>query len=56
MTRSLFYPCCGTTDLLTAMEGFAHLAAWEQGGAGAPRRHCEPLRYTAILPSERSYR
>jgi succinate dehydrogenase / fumarate reductase flavoprotein subunit len=37
-------------------ERFAHIAAWEHGGDGAPRRHCEPLRYTAILPSERSYR
>jgi succinate dehydrogenase / fumarate reductase flavoprotein subunit len=35
---------------------FAHIAAWEHGGDGVPRRHCEPLHYTAIPPSERSYR
>jgi succinate dehydrogenase / fumarate reductase flavoprotein subunit len=35
---------------------FAHIAAWEFGGGGVPRRHVEPLTYTAISPSERSYR
>ncbi|MEB3254981.1 MAG: fumarate reductase/succinate dehydrogenase flavoprotein subunit [Synechococcaceae cyanobacterium] len=35
---------------------FAHIAAWEYGGDGPPRRHCEPLHYAAISPSERSYR
>ena len=45
MTRSLFYPCCGTTDLLTAMEGFAHLADSVHGAdpdhrvAAGLRRH-----------------
>jgi succinate dehydrogenase / fumarate reductase flavoprotein subunit len=35
---------------------FAHIAAWEHVSGGAPRRHVEPLTYTAISPSERSYR
>jgi succinate dehydrogenase / fumarate reductase flavoprotein subunit len=37
-------------------ERFAHIAAWEHGAGSAPRRHIEPLTYTAISPSERSYR
>jgi succinate dehydrogenase / fumarate reductase flavoprotein subunit len=35
---------------------FAHIAAWEHAGGDEPRRHTEPLTYTAISPSERSYR
>ncbi|TVS07270.1 MAG: fumarate reductase/succinate dehydrogenase flavoprotein subunit [Cyanobium sp. PLM2.Bin73] len=36
---------------------FAHIAAWEYRGDGAePRRHAEPLRFTALQPSARSYR
>jgi succinate dehydrogenase / fumarate reductase flavoprotein subunit len=35
---------------------FAHIAAWEHVPGGLPRRHTEPLGFTAILPSERSYR
>ncbi len=36
---------------------FAHIAAWEYRGDGAePRRLAEPLRYTALQPSARSYR
>ncbi len=26
MTRALFYPCCGSIDIIKAMNGFAHLA------------------------------
>lgn len=26
MTRALFYPCCGSADIIKAMNGFAHLA------------------------------
>ena len=26
MTRALFYPCCGSFDIIKAMNGFAHLA------------------------------
>jgi succinate dehydrogenase / fumarate reductase flavoprotein subunit len=37
-------------------ERFAHIAAWEHVPGSAPRRHVEPLDYTAISPSERSYR
>ena len=35
---------------------FAHIAAWEHVPGAEPRRHSEPLTYTAISPSERSYR
>ena len=35
---------------------FAHIAAWEHRGGAPPRRHTEPLAFTAISPSERSYR
>jgi succinate dehydrogenase / fumarate reductase flavoprotein subunit len=36
---------------------FAHIAAWETTGEGRePIRHSEPLRFTALLPSARSYR
>ena len=35
---------------------FAHIAAWEHCPGAAPRRHQEPLHYTALSPSERSYR
>ena len=35
---------------------FAHIAAWEHRPGAAPRRHQEPLHYTALSPSERSYR
>ncbi|MFM9105061.1 MAG: FAD-binding protein, partial [Cyanobium sp.] len=36
---------------------FAHIAAWEFAGEGRePIRHSEPLRFTALLPSARSYR
>jgi succinate dehydrogenase / fumarate reductase flavoprotein subunit len=37
-------------------ERFAHIAAWEHVPGSAPRRHSEPLSYSAISPSERSYR
>ncbi|MFM7674152.1 MAG: FAD-binding protein, partial [Synechococcus sp.] len=36
---------------------FAHIAAWEHRGDGAePVRHAEPLQFTALQPSARSYR
>ena len=36
---------------------FAHIAAWEFAGDGAePVRHAEPLTFTALQPSARSYR
>ena len=35
---------------------FGHIAAWEFGGEGEPRRHCEPLTYTTLTPTARSYR
>ncbi|MFM7361801.1 MAG: fumarate reductase/succinate dehydrogenase flavoprotein subunit [Cyanobium sp.] len=35
---------------------FAHIAAWEHVAGAEPRRHSEPLTYTALTPSERSYR
>jgi len=38
-------------------ERFAHIAAWEHRGDGLePVRHAEPLRFTALQPSARSYR
>jgi succinate dehydrogenase / fumarate reductase flavoprotein subunit len=36
---------------------FAHIAAWEHRGDGAePLRHAEPLHFTTLQPSTRSYR
>jgi succinate dehydrogenase / fumarate reductase flavoprotein subunit len=36
---------------------FAHIAAWEDAGEGRePIRHAEPLTFTALQPSARSYR
>jgi succinate dehydrogenase / fumarate reductase flavoprotein subunit len=36
---------------------FAHIAAWEYTGDGSePIRHAEPLTFTALQPSARSYR
>jgi succinate dehydrogenase / fumarate reductase flavoprotein subunit len=37
-------------------ERFAHIAAWEHIPGASPRRHEEPLTYTAISPGQRSYR
>ncbi|MEB3334424.1 MAG: fumarate reductase/succinate dehydrogenase flavoprotein subunit [Cyanobacteriota bacterium] len=36
--------------------GFCHIAAWEFAGVEAPRRHREPLTYTTLTPTARSYR
>jgi succinate dehydrogenase / fumarate reductase flavoprotein subunit len=36
--------------------GFCHIAAWEFAGADAPLRHSEPLTYTTLTPTARSYR
>ena len=54
MTRSLFYPCCGSTDLARAMDGFAHLVDTVHGAdpmLGIDRGlrsswHLEPQRET----------
>ena len=35
---------------------FAHIAAWEHRPGAPPRRHLEPLQYSAISLSERNYR
>ena len=35
---------------------FAHIAAWRHRAGDRPERLSEPLRYTAITPSQRSYR
>jgi succinate dehydrogenase / fumarate reductase, flavoprotein subunit len=35
---------------------FCHIAAWEHAGDAPPRRHVEPLTYTALSPTARSYR
>ncbi len=36
---------------------FAHIAAWEHRGDGRePQRHSEPLQFTSLQPSARSYR
>jgi succinate dehydrogenase / fumarate reductase flavoprotein subunit len=35
---------------------FSHIAAWEHVGGSPPRRHAEPLTYTALTPTARSYR
>ena len=37
-------------------EDFAHIAAWEHQDGAEPIRHQEPLLFTAIQPSTRSYR
>ena len=54
MTRSLFYPCCGSTDLARAMDGFAHLVDTLHGADPNPgvdrglrsSWHLEPQRQT----------
>ena len=35
---------------------FCEIAAWEFAGDGEPRRHGEPLTYTTLAPTARSYR
>ena len=35
---------------------FAHIAAWEHRADGDPIRHSEPLQFTALQPSTRSYK
>ena len=35
---------------------FAHIAAWEHNSGGDPIRHSEPLQFTALQPSTRSYK
>ena len=35
---------------------FAHIAAWEHNTNGEPIRHSEPLQFTALQPSTRSYK
>lgn len=35
---------------------FAHIAAWEHRGGADPVRHAEPLPFTSLEPSARSYR
>ena len=35
---------------------FAHIAAWEHNTDGEPIRHSEPLQFTALQPSTRSYK
>jgi succinate dehydrogenase / fumarate reductase flavoprotein subunit len=35
---------------------FRHIAAWEFAGGEPPRRHQEPLTYTTLAPTARSYR
>ena len=37
-------------------EDFAHIAAWEHQDGAKPIRHQEPLLFTALQPSTRSYR
>ncbi|MCH2566797.1 MAG: fumarate reductase/succinate dehydrogenase flavoprotein subunit [Prochlorococcus sp. ALOHA_A2.0_51] len=37
-------------------ENFAHIAAWEDRGRAEPIRHAEPLNFTSLKPSQRSYR
>ena len=37
-------------------ERFAHIAAWRHRPGDTPERLSEPLRYTAITPSQRDYR
>jgi succinate dehydrogenase / fumarate reductase flavoprotein subunit len=37
-------------------EHFRHIAAWEFTDADTPRRHQEPLTYTTLAPTARSYR
>lgn len=52
MTRSLFYPCCGIRDLLTAMDGFAHLVGTVHG-ADPARGVADGLRRRWHLDLER---
>jgi succinate dehydrogenase / fumarate reductase flavoprotein subunit len=35
---------------------FAHIAAWEHQDGAEPIRHREPLQFTALQPSTRSYK
>ncbi|MFN6354904.1 MAG: fumarate reductase/succinate dehydrogenase flavoprotein subunit [Cyanobacteriota bacterium] len=35
---------------------FSHIAAWEWAGEAGPRRHSEPLTFTTLTPTPRSYR
>ncbi|ABM76924.1 fumarate reductase/succinate dehydrogenase flavoprotein subunit [Prochlorococcus marinus] len=37
-------------------ENFAHIAAWEDREQAEPVRHVEPLNFTSLKPSQRSYR
>jgi succinate dehydrogenase / fumarate reductase flavoprotein subunit len=37
-------------------DNFAHIAAWEHQDDAEPTRHSEPLQFTALQPSTRSYR
>ena len=37
-------------------DNFAHIAAWEHQHEAEPIRHSEPLQFTALQPSTRSYR
>ena len=35
---------------------FSHIAAWEHNGDGEPIRHAEPLHFSTLQPSTRSYK
>ncbi|MEB3266867.1 MAG: fumarate reductase/succinate dehydrogenase flavoprotein subunit [Cyanobacteriota bacterium] len=35
---------------------FSHIAAWEWRHNGSPQRHCEPLTFRSLTPSQRDYR
>lgn len=35
---------------------FSHIAAWEYNGDGEPIRHAEPLHFSTLQPSTRSYK
>jgi succinate dehydrogenase / fumarate reductase flavoprotein subunit len=35
---------------------FSHIAAWVFSGEGPPRRHSEPLSFSTLTPTARSYR
>ena len=37
-------------------DNFAHIAVWEHQHEAEPIRHSEPLQFTALQPSTRSYR
>ena len=37
-------------------QNFAHIAAWDHNGGKEPIRHCEPLKFTTLKPSTRSYK